>query len=63
MKICDSYCGLACVNGYCPIAFKDEYAEIGMDIIEFCKDCCYYMGCEDCIIEGSEICILNKTIR
>ena len=49
MKICDSYCGLACVNGSCLIALK----------IEFCKDCCYYMGCEDCIFEGSEICIFK----
>ena len=57
--ICKDYCGLACVNGSCPIARQEEYAECGYDTIKECGDCPYYDGCKGCVLEG--IChIRNK---
>lgn len=56
-KICDGYCGVACVDRSCPIANADTYAEYGMDVIRRCEDCCYYRGCEDCIFEGTDLCV------
>ena len=29
---CGNYCGVECINGYCPKALKDEYMERGYDI-------------------------------
>ena len=52
VDICESYCGVACVIGYCPIANRDEYAERGYDLIEGCHECIYYKGCEDCYFDG-----------
>ncbi len=52
MKRCGGYCGVACVDGHCPIANRDEYAERGYDIISNCDDCFYYRGCEDCCFDG-----------
>ncbi|MBD5521975.1 MAG: hypothetical protein HDR03_12295 [Lachnospiraceae bacterium] len=48
MKVCKNYVGGACVSGECPKALRDEYAECGMDVINDCSDCGYYLGCEDC---------------
>lgn len=55
-KICGNYFGVACVDGRCPIALADEYAEYGMDVIRECKDCSFYKGCEDCALCGTEYC-------
>lgn len=52
MKICPNYCGVSCVDGHCPIALRDEYAERGYGIVHSCDECIYYRGCEDCIFDG-----------
>lgn len=48
MEYCKSYTGVTCINGNCPIANRDKYAERGYDIIDDCDECPYYEGCEDC---------------
>lgn len=48
MKQCPDYVGITCVDGHCPIANADEYAERGMDVIRNCDNCIYYKGCDDC---------------
>lgn len=45
---CGNYCGVECINGYCPKALRDEYMERGYDIVHNCGECSYYRGCEDC---------------
>lgn len=55
-KICSEYVGRACVDGSCPVANADEYAEYGMDVIRRCEDCWMRKGCEDCILYGTEHC-------
>ena len=55
--ICSGYCGLACIDGSCPIANADEYEERGYDVIRDCKYCSYYKGCEDCCFEGTDCCV------
>ena len=52
MKRCDAYCGVACVDGSCPIASRLDYFERGYDTINSCDECHYYKGCEDCCFEG-----------
>ena len=45
---CGNYCGVECINGYCPIALRDEYMERGMFL---------YRGCEDCYFaDKPELC-------
>ena len=56
MKRCERYVGITCVNGCCPVALAEEYAERGMDVIRDCADCFYYEGCEDCAWFGTEDC-------
>ena len=53
---CKSYCGSACVDGSCPMANRDEYAERGYDIVKSCNDCPCYEGCEDCAFDGMHLC-------
>ena len=53
-KRCKDYCGLACVDGTCPMANREEYAERGYDVVHNCNECHYYKGCEDCCFEGNE---------
>lgn len=55
-KICGNYCGVSCVNGSCPKANADTYAEYGMDVIRSCEDCLYYYGCKDCCFYGTDLC-------
>ena len=55
-KRCQHYCGVACIDGNCPIANIDEYAERGYDIIRDCNDCYFYEGCKDCCFEGMDVC-------
>lgn len=59
-KRCKGYCGVACIDGSCPMANREEYAERGYDIVNSCNDCHYYNGCEDCAFEGTEMCV-NST--
>ena len=54
-KRCKGYCGVACVDGHCPIALYNE------DFTMFerkpsCNDCFYYEGCEDCCFKGTDMC-------
>ena len=46
--VCPGYCGITCVDGTCPMANREEYAERGYDIVHNCDECHYYRGCEDC---------------
>ena len=48
MKRCKGYCGVSCIDGFCPVARQDEYAERDYDIVHNCNECHYYRGCEDC---------------
>ena len=61
LKRCLEYCGVACVDGSCPIANREEYAERGYDIVHNCNECHYYKGCEDCCFE-SDIKYCRKTL-
>lgn len=54
--MCKDYVGVACVDGSCPKANAEEYAERGMDVIRNCIDCCYYKGCEDCALYNTKYC-------
>jgi hypothetical protein len=50
---CRNYVGVACVDGSCPMANRDEYAERGYDITHNCDECVYHKGCEDCAMDGT----------
>ena len=54
---CKGYCGVTCVDGGCPVALADEYAERGYDVTRSCDGCAYYKGCEDCAFEGTDYCV------
>lgn len=56
MKRCKYYCGVACVDGSCPIANREEYEERGYDVVHNCKECGYYNGCDDCAFKNTEYC-------
>lgn len=60
MTICSGYCGVSCVDGSCPIADYEEYAERGYDVVRDCEECIYYEGCKDCAFENTDMCIKNK---
>ena len=53
---CNKYVGVACVDGTCPIANREEYEERCIPVIKSCKGCFYYRGCEDCALNGTEYC-------
>lgn len=55
-KRCKGYVGVSCVDGSCPIANADEYAERDMDVVRDCNDCHYYRGCEDCALLETKYC-------
>ena len=59
MKICRGYVGVACVDGSCPKANAEEYAERCMDVVKNCGNCHYYKGCKDCVFDGTGFCIKN----
>ena len=59
MKRCRDYVGVSCVDGTCPRANAEKYAERCMDAISNCDDCFYYKGCEDCALNGTEYCDKN----
>lgn len=56
MKRCKDYVGVVCVDGSCPKANAEEYAERCMDVVKNCNDCHYYKGCEDCALADTEYC-------
>lgn len=45
-KFCPAYCGIACIDDICPIAY-----------VKKCENCLFYKGCEDCRFDGTEYCI------
>lgn len=55
--ICSGYCGISCVDGSCPKANQDEYAERGYDVVRKCEDCSFYKGCKDCCFKDTNMCI------
>lgn len=56
-EFCPDFCAGACVDGTCPIALADEFADRGMDVLRNCDACWHHSGvCDDCIFEGSEYC-------
>lgn len=57
MKICSGYVGVHCVDGSCPKANAEEYAERDMDVIKSCKECIFYSGCDDCCFYETEYCV------
>lgn len=58
-EFCKGYVGVACVDGSCPKANAEEYAERCINVIKDCKNCFYYRGCEDCAFLGMEYCEKN----
>ena len=55
---CPDYCGVTCVNGCCPNALAEIFAEC-----EYCtcEECAYYKGCEDCcFVDENGNCTLIK---
>lgn len=57
---CKNYVGIACVDGTCPKALKEEYEEQCIPVVNNCKNCFYYKGCDDCALFGTECCTNNK---
>lgn len=55
-KRCSNYVGATCINGTCPMACSEEYAEACMSVIKNCTDCFYYGGCTDCALSGTAYC-------
>ena len=54
---CKNYVGVACVNGSCPMALAEEYAECCMPIIRDCEDYPFKNGCEECALSETEYCV------
>lgn len=52
---CEGYCGVACVDGSCPIALYHEDFTL-FERKPSCKDCFYYKGCEDCYFKDTDMC-------
>ena len=55
MKKCGDYCGVACIDGSCPNALREENPEYYKDCYGTlkkmqCRYCGYNKGCEDCCI-------------
>jgi hypothetical protein len=55
-KRCKGYCGVACVDGRCPIALYYEDFTLFEKKPPSCEDCFYYKGCEDCCFDGTDMC-------
>ena len=54
-RVCESYCGVACVDGRCPIALYYEDSTM-FETKPSCKDCFHYKGCEDCAFKDMHLC-------
>lgn len=55
-KRCKGYVGVACVDGTCPVANREEYEERRIPVVENCRECHFYKGCEDCALCDTEYC-------
>lgn len=55
-KRCKDYVGVACVDGTCPVANREEYEERCYPVTKNCRECWLYKGCEDCALAGTEYC-------
>lgn len=55
-KRCKNYVGVACVDGTCPVAIREECEERCIPTANSCRDCFYYKGCEDCALKDTEYC-------
>lgn len=55
MERCVNYCGITCVNGYCPTALASEYPEYGYERCT-CDECGFYKGCQDCAFSNTPMC-------
>lgn len=60
IKPCRRYVGVHCIDGSCPKAMEEEYADRCMDIITSCEECLFYYGCKDCGWWGTSVCILEN---
>ena len=56
MKRCRNYVGVACVDGSCPMAKREEYEERCIPVINNCEECHFYEGCKDCALADTEYC-------
>lgn len=45
---CPNYSCISCIDGSCPIACSEEYAEYGLPVVRTCIECPYYHGCDNC---------------
>lgn len=54
---CKSYVGVACIDGSCPVANRDEYEERCIPTVKSCDECHRYEGCKDCALEGTDHCL------
>ena len=57
---CKSYVGVACIDGSCPIAQRGDHELMSIPVLYKCEDCWMYKGCEDCALEGTEMCEKNN---
>ena len=57
---CTQYTGVACIDGTCPMANKEEYEERCIPTIKSCKECHYNEGCKDCYFDRTEYCVKSK---
>lgn len=55
MERCVNYCGITCVNGYCPNALATEHPEYGYEHCT-CEECGFYDGCQDCTFRNTPMC-------
>jgi len=65
-KRCREYVGVACVDGSCPKANREEYEERDIPIVKSCRHCYYYKGCEDCALKDTKYCSgenVSKEVR
>lgn len=67
MKFCSSYVGLSCVDGSCPIALQEQYADLyedsGYPVIKNCKECHRYFGWDACALRVFFLSCTNKKIQ
>jgi len=54
--ICDRFCTVNCVDGSCPIALREEYAERGIPVVYSCNECVNHTSCDDCNWQGTDMC-------
>lgn len=52
---CTGYCGLACVDGRCPIALYNEDSTLFYKKPN-CENCFHYQGCNDCCFRDTAMC-------